>query len=750
VAASPAGTRADNASNATGTPAAPQGSTRDAGWVNRDAPARHKRTSGHPAPRAAHPPAARAAAAPASSGPQLVPLKLLPNGANGDYGVLDPTGKTYAIPPAVAKFLKPADKALDTSVLNQDGWQGFNPLKSVVGDFKSGQDRYQGKAILPMRQMVAGSLDGMIAAETDPAKKAAMQGMAAAVGSAVHETSVLRTPAQEFNINNGHGPPGNRIVFYGKKDASDTKHVDAGGDSDVDRIAALLGQRDHVRLTKQMVHLNGPSQGGTPDAILNDGVGGATHGGGFSSGFIDGKPKSIFSDWPADYGRLSEDNKTYNAHLFAINYQGGTQKPIPESDRIAYKNNADMWDAVLGAVVPFASQDPDPRHTDYTYNPLDAWDQKSLKSLANDATNLDWNTFSKEHGAFYCAEGQNIVANLGPQEGTLMKRSNFEFQKNDDGSFKLDAAGKKIPTRLGELINEYQKTPAYAGKSEAWKQQHPELGWKHLLDAGKIDSNQMSRLQSTNRQGSYLQWIPEDANGWQKYGPLDTESNLIAKPMTVGTLAWSLINRYMPREGVESQVASEVLDGFKNGTAEQKQAISSMLGALAGVADPHGLDPTTPQGQAALQQYSFKVANGMLAAALQNPTMKERLFQKAGVAELTGRTRPADPNDPYAGKTDKQAMDALYDKFMNVLNTANNQGELNAGLEKVDNELRHLQVERTLVDASGNFTNKAVMTTMLYAAPASIAAWAQRPEFGGGPQVLQYVASAMHSSQEKN
>jgi hypothetical protein len=38
---------------------------------------------------------------------------------------------------------------------------------------------------------------------------------------------------------------------------------------------------------------------------------------------------------------------------------------------------------------------------------------------------------------------------------------------------------------------------------------------------------------------------------------------------------------------------------------------------------------------------------------------------------------------------------------------------------------------------------------MLYAAPPSIAAWAQNPMFSGGPQVLQYIATAMHADQEK-
>jgi hypothetical protein len=209
-----------------------------------------------------------------------------------------------------------------------------------------------------------------------------------------------------------------------------------------------------------------------------------------------------------------------------------------------------MWDAVLGAVVPFANEDPDPRHTNYQYNPLDAYDQASLKSLAHDAADLDWGTFSKKHGAFYCAEGQYIVANLGPQEDTLLKRSNFE--KNADGT----------TTKLGDLINTFQEAYPHTATTEKGKaaeeadhRKHPEIGWEHLLQKGKITQEQFDSLKETGRDGTFLQWLPEDAEGWQKFNPVDKKNQMIAEPMTVGTLAWSLMQRYMPREGIASQLS---------------------------------------------------------------------------------------------------------------------------------------------------------------------------------------------------
>jgi hypothetical protein len=646
-----------------------------------------------------------APAVPGTAGPaqpavaQAVASPILPMGTNGDFGILNPPGKTYPLTPALEKLIRPANDSLDLGVLNQS----FNPLKSQIGEYKNPQDVYEGKAYIPTRDIIGGVI-----------KSLGPQGAPlAGILQALPEQSVLRTPAQEFNINaegNGVDKPGNRIIFYG---GAHTKPSDVQESvSDVDKMAMQLGEKG-IRVMKEMVHLNGPSQGGSMKDIVTDGVGGATHGGGFSSGFIDGKPTSVYSDWPANYGRLSDGNETYNAHLFAINYQGGTEKPLPRENQIAYKNNADMWDAVLGAVVPFATNDPDPRHTNYQYNPLDVYDQASMKSLAHDAASLDWDSFKKNHGAFYCAEGQFVTANLGPNESTLLKKSQFE--KNPDGT----------KTKLGDLIDTFQEAYPAGSKAED-NRKHPELGWKHLVDTGKITQNQYDNLKQTGRLATFMEWVPEDMQGWQAFKPIDKEG-MIAQPMTVGTLAWSLIHRYMPRDGVASQVSSDLLNAYKAGGPEVKQGIAALLG---------GKDPTTPEGQAALGAFSFKTANATLAGLLQNPDFKSRLFEQAGMKEITS-------------DADKKALEKAYDKYVGVLMTAPNQAEMEKGLKVADDELRNLKVHRSQVDASGNVTGEVVESTMLYAAPPSIAAWAQNPLFSGGPQVLQYVATAMHAAQEK-
>jgi hypothetical protein len=625
---------------------------------------------------------------------------LYPGGANGDFGKLNPPGKTFPVLPSVADLVKTPD-SLDLTTVNRE----FNPVASRGAGpaYTDPQQMFEGKAVIPTRDIIGGVL-----------KSLGPQGEALApMLDALPKTSVVRTPAQEFNINAEPGQvdkPGNRIIFYGgsHEQASDVQ----GTVSDVDKLAMKLGDKG-IRVMKEMVHFNGPAQGGTMQDIVGDGVGGATHGGGFSSGYIDGKQTSVYSDWPANYGRLSNDNRTYNAQLFAINYQGGVEKPLPRDTQVQYKNNADMWDAVLGAVVPFTGSDPDPRHTNYQYNPLDVYDQASLKSVAHDAATLDWNEFKKNHGAFYCAEGQYVVSNMGPNEDTLLKKSLFE--KNPDGT----------KTKLGDMIDTFQQ--AYpAGSSVEENRKHPEVGWKHLVDTGKITQEMYDNLKRTGRLATSLDWIPEETQGWQKFNPI-SKNGLIAEPMTVGTLAWSLMHRYMPRDGIAAQLSSDMTNAYKTGTAEQKKSIEMLLG---------GNDPNTPTGRAALDAFTFKAATATMGQMLSNDDFKKNLFKQAGIEEITT-------------DADKKKLTDAYDAYVNVFMTAKNQQELDSGLKVADDALRNLQVHRSKVDERGQPNGEIVESTMLYAAPPSIAAWAQNPMFSGGPQVLQYIATAMHADQEK-
>ena len=158
---------------------------------------------------------------------------------------------------------------------------------------------------------------------------------------------------------------------------------------------------------------------------------------------------------------------------------------------------------------------------------------------------------SAEHGAFYCAEGQYVVANLGPQEdekgGTLLKQSRYG------------------DTPFGRLIANFIKAPGYAGMSAEERRKHPSIGWEYLVELGEnnggISNEQALILTATDRQGVALDFIDEDVKGWQAYRPKNKEA-LIARPMTVATLAWGLLRLYMPRDAVAKAIAADIARAY--------------------------------------------------------------------------------------------------------------------------------------------------------------------------------------------
>lgn len=655
-----------------------------------------------PAGPAAFVPASEPAAAPSASSAfgGAVPVNTVPVGTANGHAPLSgvdlisgdatsPAGSpAYVLPPALKNVVKSADASLNLTVLNKD----FNPMKEFTGDLKSPSEIFQGKAVIPTRDIIGGALKSL------GPQGAALLG----VLDTLPEGSVIRTPAHQFNVD---GKPGNRIVGYGG----------ALGHGEIDKVVTALGA-EGARVIKQMSHYNGPAQGGKAGAILEDGVGGSTHAGGFSAGFIDGKPTSVKSDWPSDYGRLSDTNEDYNATLYAVDYQGGVKKQIPLETKLAYKHNADMWDAVLGAVVPFAGNDPDPRFSNYKYNPLDLYDQQSAKSIAQDAATLDWSQFSKNHGAFYCAEGQYTVANLGPQEATLLQKSKFG------------------DTTLGKVIDAFAAAPGYAGKDAEYRRTHPDIGWKHLKDSSSISEEQYQRLQDTDRTGTALEWVPESIKGWQAYEPIDP-NGLVAKPMTVAGLAWSLLNRYLPREAISNQLGLDLKAGYAKGTPTQQKQIEMMLG---------GNKPNTPAGTKALADLSSKAATGFISSILANDDFKKNLLHQAGANELLEPT-PAEAAQGYVGKV---AVEELYGRFVAGLQSAKTQRELEQTLTKLDDEMRGLKIIRAGADPA-NPRQNPLKGLMLYAAPPAYSSWAQHSVFSGGTSVFKYVAQAMHANQLK-
>jgi hypothetical protein len=624
-----------------------------------------------------------------------------------ETGHLDPVGDPVELPDAVADIVRPADEALSLEAVNTD----LNPFidgpvgadgKPLIGPFDEGGEVYEGKTFLPVRLIMGQMLKaaGLPPEATQP------------LLASLSETVAIRTPAHQFHLGNG---PGNRVVFYGETSING-EMVDLGH-SHIDKLVTALSAKN-LRLIKQMVHFNLQSQGGTPDAIVADGVGGSTHAGGFAAGYsLDGKPIAVKSDWPSSYGWLGNNNKTYNAHLIAIDYAAGTQAPVPDETLAAYYRNADMWDCCAAMLVPFADQDPDPKFRDYQYNPLEVFDQASAREVAASLATLDSRGFLDQHGAFYCAEGQYVVANLGPQEdeagGTLLKKSRYGA------------------TPLGRLIENFQAAPGYDGMGLEERRKNPAIGWEYLLELGPenggISGGQALVLKATDRHGIALEWIPEDIKGWQAYGPKNAEA-LIARPMTIATLAWGLLRLYMPRDAVARAVAADITRAHAEGNAGVKATVESLLA---------GADPQTREGQVALAGVAAKAATGLLLGLLSSDQVRTSLLAKSGFNEVTN-------------EADKAKMVAAYEDFLGIVQNADysTQSTLDRALAQADEELGKITVERSFYSRQLDERLPAKSMVMKYAAPPCFSMWAQQP-FLAETGCLRYVATAMHISQRK-
>jgi hypothetical protein len=624
-----------------------------------------------------------------------------------ETGRLDPVGLAIELPPEVAGLVSPADDALSLEVLNRE----YNPFlaeprdasgKPLVGPFQAAGELYQGKTLLPVKMIVAGMVNAMSAPPT----------VSQPLIDALSELVVIRTPAHQHRIG---GELGNRIVFYGD-DIVNGQEINIGHEH-IDRIVDALAARN-MRLAKQMVHFNHQAQGGKPDDIIADGVAGATHVGGFSEGFdLEGKPMSVKSDWPSNYGQLGAGNRDYNAHLLAIDYGAGVEDPIPEKDLKAYYYNADMWDCCAAILVPFADRDPDPQYRDYMYNPLEVYDQQSARDVAVALATLDDQKFLSEHGAFYCAEGQYVVANLGPQEdekgGTLLKQSRYG------------------DTPFGRLIANFIRAPGYAGMSAEERRKHPSIGWEYLVELGEtnggISNEQALILTATDRQGVALDFIGEDVKGWQAYRPKNKEA-LIARPMTVATLAWGLLRLYMPRDAVAKAIAADIARAYAQGDDSVKESVRTLLGEK---------DPMSANGQALLAGFSAKAATGLLLGLLSSDQVKASLLYKSGFMDITD-------------DADKQRVLAAYEQFLGILQNADysTQASLDKALEAADDALSDLTVTRTYYNRTTRERTPAKSTVMKYAAPPCFGMWAQQP-FLAETGCLRYVATAMHVSEKK-
>lgn len=664
------------------------------------------------------------------------PGALSPNSA--DPSRLEPTTPAVPLSSRLQKFVKSADEILSVEKINATGsWNPFltgdgksmAPLINGTGAYQRPGDVFDSKTVIPVQAIFSGFL-----ASQDETTKAAMKPLC----DALSPGCVLRRPAHKFKTGD---TTDTRVVLFGGKDAGDPQHTH------IDEIVHELG-RKHMRVIVQWAHaaddsLGKSTQGGRLDHVLGNVnmPAGSTHISLFSTGTIDGKPVVVTSNW-GDDSVIDDMWPRYAVHLIAIDYQAGVQDAVPEATLAAWKHNADMWDCFAAMIVPFAGDDPF-GYTKYQWNPLEVHDHTSAVAVATELAKMDWPTFSTKFGAFYCAEAQYSVANWGPRAETLIKESNFGG------------------TRLGRIIRKFGQAPEYAGKDVAWKRQHPEIGWKWLVECGQAndgitpeeyaclgfpkptDADKTYKKDTySNRQGIYLAFLPEDVQGWQAYRPRNRDG-LIASPLSAATVAWSHVRSYIPREKIAEVIVADILRAHQSGGPHVAGAVKAMTG---------GADPMSAIGQQALAGIAGRLAGALLTSALMkdkddtygmdllepNDRMEfgyvslpqKQILQKAGYEQIESAE-------------DRAKVMQLWVDFLAVLQHPDNttQERLDAALLEVDRRSKALRVQRGPLPTHP--TGPSFSSLMCFVPPGAWAMWAQQP-FYSEAFTLRYVATAVH------
>jgi hypothetical protein len=457
-------------------------------------------------------------------------------------------------------------------------------------------------------------------------------------------------------------------------------------------------------IVKIMTHFN-EAQGGTLFNILESGNGGMSHGGSFYPGWVNGKPVAVRSDWPADYGYLGDDNITYNAHLFVIDYQSGTRETIPEKTLDAYHKNYALWDVVTGLVVPFVRKSKIAEYQDYKNNPLEARNKQKLLSLAATVSSLDK---SKVDFTSYCSEGVWNNMNLAPN--LLISKGVFP--------------------EIDNLFSLFQSAPEYETMTENEKRKNPQIGWQWLLSQKAITEDQYQAMFLSRRIGVYLDWVEKGIKPITEYDP-ERKDGLIADPMTLGAMIRMLLRSYFPREEVTQALYTDILDLY---TSTDKQEVKDAIVQLLA-----GHEPDSFIGEFALKKAAFTIANMQFSMLLQFPDFKKLIFDKLGYQHIVSQD-------------DRDKVEFLYNKYIEVIMDPDitNRKQFDLALAAIDKQFENLQVTmRTYGPADQDVrTQTEVVNFFMWSPPHAFAYWAQYPGMFHSHSI-RYAATAMHYDQSK-
>ncbi|RDH85992.1 MAG: hypothetical protein DIZ80_00530 [endosymbiont of Galathealinum brachiosum] len=510
------------------------------------------------------------------------------------------------------------------------------------------------------------------------------------IANSATDKYVFQRPAHQFRIN---GELDNRVLFYG----ADNELENGPGLTHINSLTHDIG----LPVVKVMTKFN-LAQGGDLLQILKSG-GGAKHVGGFTSGWYKGNPVAILSDWPYDYGVLGDDNRYYNAHLLAIDYQAGTRKTIPDNVLQAYTDNYKLWDVFSGMVIPFALASNVKEYQDYSRNPLEVVDRESLNKLAEISATLDT---SRIKFTSYCAEGIWNVGNLAVNH--LIFRGRYPA--------------------IDKLIETFQAAPAYRDMQEGERRKQPQIGWNWLYNQGMITGDQHRSMMLTRRVATYLDWVPELPN-WSEYEPYHAEG-LIGEPFNLAQMVRMVLRTFYPREAVSKAIIDEVTQLYKTDDADLKQAIEIFLS---------GRSPDSLIGGKELATRALYMASGELVYALKSKEFKDLIFDRLGyeyIIELE----------------DQERVDNMYEEYLEAIMDPElfDRDDLDVRMEELSKRISLLKVNMQVYgpDDTTKRTAEKVMPFFIWAPPQGWVFWAQHPQLYNS-QAIRYIATAQHFEQSE-
>jgi len=595
---------------------------------------------------------------------------------------LTPTGSSVPLTDQLRKFISSPDTALSIENINIPQFSAKSEVKN-----KSGSELYLAKSVVNVKLIISG-LASYYKENNEPEKVKALS----IISKHITDREIFIRPAHQFLINNKLG---NRVIFYG----GDNDLENGPGHKNIDKLAHQI----NMPIVKVMTHFD-DAQGGSISDILEDTSGGMTHVGSFSASWYKNKPTAVRSDWPTDYGNLNDDNRYYNAHLLAIDYQAGTNKKIPAKVLIEYHKNYKLWDVLTGLIIPYTTYSKIDEFQDYKNNPLEVTSIESLRKLAKVSATLDKN---KINFTSYCAEGIWNIANLAV---------NVPIKKN------------KYPA-IDKFITSYQSAPGFKGMNPTQRERNPEIGWLWLHQKKLISDSAYEGVLQTRRNSIYLDWVSTELQPWTIYQP-QRKDGLIANPMTLGTLVRMLIRTYYPRESVTKAIISAVKSLYKDGDKTVKSAIETFL---------NGFSPTSLIGNKILFENAYRMASAELSFIVQSDMLKNIIFKKLGYEHIVNFE-------------DQEKVENLFLKYVASITDPEliKRKDFDKKLTALDEELARMKIKMKVYGPNDTETRteEKIVPFFMWTPPQAWVFWAQHPD-AFNSRSIRYITTAMHYEQSK-